>query len=100
MSDKHTNKRVRAASRPAQSCEEPPARRRSRPAPVRDTMSASKQSGRGALERPRPDTGGSDSHAGSTYRDSVRHLDGFANWFADWWLRRGRYNGPTGGDRG
>ncbi len=100
VSHEHTNKRDQGARRPTQNGGGRPARRGSRPAPVRDTMPASKQSGRAALERPRPDTGGNDSHAGSTYRDNVRDIDAFANWFADWWLRRGRYRGPTGGDRG
>jgi hypothetical protein len=48
-------------------------------------------SGRGALERPRPGTGGisDDSHADSTYLASGEDLDGFVRWFSDWWLRRG-----------
>jgi hypothetical protein len=59
-------------------CEGRPARRRLRPAVVRDIVGASKQSGRATLERPRPDTGGYDSHARTIYRGlqraQVEHL--------------------------
>lgn len=47
------------------------------------------ESGRAALQRPRPGTGGNDSHADSKYL-ADDGLDSFVGWFADWWLRRGR----------
>jgi hypothetical protein len=80
----------------ARTCKAQRIRRRSRSAPAGATIGTSKQSGRAALERPRPDTGGTGSHARTIYRG--RDLDAFANWFADWWLRRGRYSDPTGGN--
>lgn len=59
------------------------------------TIEAPEESGRAALQRPRPGTGGISSHADSTYLVGD-DLDGFAGWFADWWLRRGR---KLAGDR-
>jgi len=46
-----------------------------------------RSSGRATRQRPRPDTGGVISNAQPNYRDA--DLEGFAHWFADWWLRRG-----------
>lgn len=76
MSEKQAAKRDKSheGSSP-RTCRARPLRRRSLPAPVRDTIGASKQCGRGALERPRPDTGGTISHALSAYR--CRNLEGF-----------------------
>ena len=64
-----------------------PARDERKAAPAR-IVGDTRQSGRAALERPRPGTGGNDSHADPRYFLGDG-LDGFARWFADWWLRRG-----------
>lgn len=74
-----------------------PARNGRRTAPSR-TIREPKESGRAARQRPRPGTGGIDSHADSKYL-AGDGLDGFVRWFADWWLRRGRrLTDPDRGD--
>lgn len=62
---------------------------RRRASHVHASFRASSIDGRAARQRPRPGTGGNNSHAGSTY-NAANELRSFVDWFADWWLRRGR----------
>jgi hypothetical protein len=68
MSGKQATKRdANHKGSPARTCEARRVRRRSRSAPAGATIGASKQSGRAARERSRPDTGGYNSHVVSAY---------------------------------
>lgn len=76
MSEKQAAKRDKSLhGRSPRTCDARRVRGRSLPAPVRDTVGASKQSGRGRCSAARPYTGGYISHALSAYR--CRNLEGF-----------------------
>src|SRR5580698_4250283 len=79
---------------PSDACSTP-GRRRARPA-LRPSPGRARDA---CPEQPHRPIGRGDDHARPTC-DPHTELEGFAHWFADWWLRRGRELTDTTGPGG